>query len=82
MFIIWPIDIDESFRNRYETIVGEEIQISPIINNAHDLYMVGSARITGEQASILQEEFTESCFCDEVPEWWSFGVLRRNKWNF
>ena len=55
-FIKWGAEIDDSFRARYFELVGESIQANP--PELGGLFIVGSSRVTDEQADQLAGEFT------------------------
>lgn len=52
-YIIWDKENDDSFRPAYLALSGEKIQDRPQENAAQTHYMVGSSRVTPEQAATM-----------------------------
>jgi len=69
VFLAWPDEIDREFRARYIEVTKEGID-STLRNATNTHSLVGSSRITLEQANLLKEEFPRLWIGSEYPEWW------------
>ena len=65
IFITWNKSEDENFRQAYEALVNEVIQLKPLEHD--DFYCVGSSVVTQEQANTLEAQFNTVQAFDVMP---------------
>ena len=60
----------EDFKARYLELTGENIQDAPLTNEQETHYMVGSSRLTQEDADTLASEFPMVNITNSWPVGW------------